>query len=364
MFNDIYKNKKVLITGHTGFKGSWLTAWLNKLGAHICGYSLYLPSDPCHFAALNLAHAIHHVMGDVRDYDHLKKTITEFKPDIVFHMAAQPIVRSSYIDPKETFDINAGGVVNILDIIKDAESVKAGVIITSDKCYENTGQDVAYKEDDLLGGADPYSASKACAEIIFSSYYRSFFQNGDRPKIATARAGNVIGGGDWAKDRIVPDCVKAWSQQQSPVIRKPEATRPWQHVLEPLSGYLWLGASLLAGEKNITGHSYNFGPNSAEVKSVGELADLFLKYWGDGQWTHEPLEGDMKEATLLKLNIDKAGSHLRWAPALDFEATIAMTAQWYKAFYDNNKLNVCDVTESQIKTYVEHAREKGLAWVL
>jgi CDP-glucose 4,6-dehydratase len=360
-FNGIYNNKRVLVTGHTGFKGSWLTAWLHELGAEVLGYSLYLPSEPCHFEALRLEGKIKHIVGDVRDKDHLNKVFDDFKPQIVFHMAAQPLVRSSYENPKETFDTNLGGTVNLLDILRVKDSVEAAVFITSDKCYENIGIDVGYKEDDQLGGADPYSASKACAEIAFSSFFRSFFNKEGVAKIATARAGNVIGGGDWAKDRIVPDCVKAWSQSEKPIIRKPDATRPWQHVLEPLSGYLWLGAYLAQNKKEVLGQSYNFGPDSNVVKSVGELADAFLKYWGKGSWEHVPHEGEKKEAKLLKLSIEKAHKDLAWQPTLDFDQTMQFTAQWYKNFYDNQD-DIYAYTQKQIENYIQQAQEKNLPW--
>ncbi len=361
IFNNIYKNKRVLVTGHTGFKGSWLTTWLLELGAEVLGYSKYLPSDPNHFEVLDIESKITHVMGDVRDNSFLVKTVDDFKPHIVFHMAAQPIVRASYDDPKETFDVNLGGTVNVLDLLRTRDYVQAAVIVTSDKCYENVGLDVGYKESDQLGGADPYSASKACAEIAFSSYFRSFYQHSATLKVAAARAGNVIGGGDWARDRIVPDCVRAWSKNDKPVIRKPDATRPWQHVLEPLSGYLWLAAELLNSGKG-NGESYNFGPDSGEVKSVGELADEFLKFWGKGGWVHEPLEGNMKEAKLLKLSIEKSHKDLAWAPTLNFSETIQFTADWYKRFYGNTE-DIYELTVGQINDYVAKASAKKLRWV-
>lgn len=359
LFKQQFEGKRVLVTGHTGFKGSWLTTWLCELGADVCGYSKYLPSQPNHFDVLGIEKKITHVIGDIRNGDLLVKMMNDFKPQVVFHMAAQSLVRASYENPKETFDVNLGGTVNMLDVLRQCNYVQAAVMITSDKCYENIGLDVGYKETDQLGGADPYSASKACAEIAFSTYFKSFFQYLDL-RIATVRAGNVIGGGDWACDRIVPDCVRAWSRGSKPIIRKPEATRPWQHVLEPLSGYLWLAAELLQKGRG-NGQSYNFGPNSAEVKSVGELADEFLKFWGDGGWIHEPLEGHMKEAKLLKLSIEKAYKDLAWVPTLNFTETIQLTADWYRQFYADDG-NVYNLTVQQIDTYIEKACQKELAW--
>ena len=302
LFNGIYKDKKVLITGHTGFKGSWLALWLTQLGAQVAGFSKYRPSEPCNFDVLSLGEIIQDIQGDIRDADALKKTFQEFAPQVVFHLAAQPIVRDSYEDPKLTFDTNLGGTVNVLECLRLREGVEAGIFITSDKCYENVGWDQGYKEEDRLGGADPYSASKACAEIAFSAYYRSFFKDKDMPPIAATRAGNVIGGGDWAKDRIVPDCVRALSEKKNIILRKPEATRPWQHILEPISGYLWLGASLLKGQREVSGESFNFGPKKEVVQSVEELVKLFIEEWGEGVWQHQPHEGDKKEATLLQLS--------------------------------------------------------------
>ena len=362
VFKDIYRGKRVLITGHTGFKGSWLSTWLYELGSEIAGYSLYIPSNPSHFEVLGLEKKMKHILGDIRDGEKLSEVLDDFQPQIIFHLAAQPIVRQSYKDPQRTFDVNLGGTVNLLDAIKDRKEVEAVVFITSDKCYENTGIDVGYKEDDQLGGSDPYSASKACAEIAFSSYFRSFFNKKEMPNIATARAGNVIGGGDWASDRIVPDCVCAWSQSQIPIIRKPDATRPWQHVLEPLSGYLQLGAYLIQSKDNVLGQSYNFGPMGDVVKSVGELADTFLQYWGEGSWEHKDLEGEMKEARLLQLSIDKAYHDLRWKPVLDFEQTIEFTAKWYKFFYEGQE-DIYNLTVNQIQDYTKKAIKKQLDWV-
>ena len=270
MFDNIYKGKRVLITGHTGFKGSWLCSWLLDLGATIAGYSVDVPTEPSHFQALGLSDRIEHFQGDVRNKSSLKKTIGKFCPDIIFHLAAQSLVRKSYEDPVLTFETNSLGTLNLLDCLRDQPSVIATVIITSDKCYENVEWLWGYRENDRLGGKDPYSSSKACAELITKVYMESFFKE-KGPNIATTRAGNVIGGGDWAIDRLVPDCVRAWSKKEEVVIRNPKATRPWQHVLEPLSGYLAVGQKLLQGNSAVRNQSYNFGPTAKVNQSVGDL---------------------------------------------------------------------------------------------
>jgi CDP-glucose 4,6-dehydratase len=283
-FGDAYRGRKVLVTGHTGFKGSWLCAWLLELGADVIGYSLYLPSTPANFEVLNLRERLEDVQGDVRDIDHLRQVFQHHSPEIVFHLAAQAITRKSYDIPRETFFTNLGGTVNVLESLRASESVKAGVIITSDKCYQNVEWVWGYRENDRLGGDDPYSASKACAEIACHSYIKSFFSSRGFPLLSTARAGNVIGGGDWALDRIVPDMVRAFSSGQSLEIRSPGATRPWQHVLEPLSGYLWLGANLLRENQQVAWGAFNFGPSSEVNRSVAGLNQEFLKTWGPGEW--------------------------------------------------------------------------------
>ena len=370
LFSGIYDGKRVLVTGHTGFKGSWLSLWLHQLGAEVAGFSKYYPSDPCHFEVIGLKNHVRHCEGDICDFNSLKKVFNDFKPQIVFHLAAQPIVRESYNEPKLTFDTNLGGTVNLLECLKQSSSVEAAVMITSDKCYENVGWDWGYRETDRLGGEDPYSASKACAEIAFQSYFKSFFdQNENAPSIATARAGNVIGGGDWAKDRIIPDCMRAWSRGEVAMIRSPEATRPWQHVLEPLSGYLWLGACLLNHRRGIDpwavdsihGQSFNFGPDSTIVQSVREVVKALLKYWPASNWKEVMGEPNKKEASLLKLSCDKAFRRLSWQPVLGFDETISLTAEWYKQYYLNPQQSY-ERTCLNIDQYVDYACEKGLLW--
>lgn len=361
-FGDKYRGKRVLVTGHTGFKGSWLTTWLLELGANVVGYSLNVPSEPSNFEVLNLKNKIKHVKGDVRDLKSLKLVFDKYSPDIVFHLAAQAITRLSYALPQETFFTNLGGTVNVLECIRGARSVKAAVIITSDKCYQNVEWIWGYRENDRLGGEDPYSASKGCAEIAFHSYVKSFFSKSNSPKISTTRAGNVIGGGDWAVDRIVPDCVRAFSQKKKLEIRNPKATRPWQHVLEPLSGYLWLGANLLQNKNDLAGESFNFGPKSDVNRSVEELVRYFAELWDGGKWYVPHTSNiDKKEAILLKLNCDKASQYLNWHAVLSFEETVKMTANWYKAFYSNQK-DMYGFTVSQIKEYTQLVQKRRLRW--
>lgn len=363
LFLKNYRGKRVLVTGHTGFKGSWLSLWLLELGAKVAGFSKYLPSKPCAFEAMGLGQRLQDFKGDVRNYDEVKNIFNEFKPQIVFHLAAQPIVRESYNEPKLTFDTNLGGTINVLECVKDSSILESAVFITSDKCYDNVNWEWGYREIDRLGGEDPYSASKACAEIAFHAYYHSFFKNGRKTRIATARAGNVIGGGDWAADRIVPDCVRAWNKKETPVIRKPEATRPWQHVLEPISGYLWLGALLNRDKNGINGEAFNFGPDPDVVKSVGELVEAMINYSGQGSWTHEPAGDDKKEATLLKLNCDKSLNRLNWRPLLSFSETVEMTSNWYQHYYAKHP-DLYEFSLSQIQYYVEKGFERRLPWIV
>lgn len=361
MFLNMFNNKTVLITGHTGFKGSWLALWLQKMGAKVVGYSAYLPSEPCNFEVCNLQNRITHIEGDVRDIDKLMSVFSKYEPDIIFNLAAQAITRRSYDIPQETFFTNLGGTVNILECIRRHKKVKAAVIITSDKCYQNVEWVWGYRENDRLGGDDPYSASKACAEIATHSYIKSFFSKDGTTKIATARAGNVIGGGDWAADRIVPDYVSTFSKGEDLEIRNPYATRPWQHVLEPLSGYLWLCANLLQDNKNVGGESFNFGPLSEVNRTVEELIKEFVKTWGNGQWHVRSNNETKKESTLLKLNCDKTLYYLKWHAVLSFEETVKMTAEWYKAYYNGEK-DMFGFTTKQIEDYTYLAQKQGLVW--
>ncbi|MDR3174942.1 MAG: CDP-glucose 4,6-dehydratase [Desulfovibrio sp.] len=377
MFDNVYKGLRVFITGHTGFKGFWLTTWLLELGAETAGWSCGVPTEPSGFRALGLERRISHFDGDMRDRKGLEAALKAFAPDIVFNLAAQALVRKSYADPVETFAVNAAGTLNLLEAARNTPSVKALVLITSDKCYRNDEWVFGYRETDRLGGKDPYSASKACAEIIAHSYFHSFFAAGPL-RAATARAGNVIGGGDWAEDRIVPDCARAFAEKRPVSIRNPEATRPWQHVLEPLSGYLHLGARLLRENtpkgRGLHGESFNFGP-PAEVKaSVGDLAKALLRYWPGFSLSADPDGPDQnrekKESTLLKLCCDKALALLDWKAVLSFAETVRFTALWYDSYYrgpdemekGGAAPDMYALTVGQIGDYCALAQERKLAW--
>jgi len=365
VFDNLYNGKRVLVTGHTGFKGSWLSTWLLSLGASVTGYSLDIPTNPSNFKVLNLVNKLKHVAGDVKDLNHLKQVFDECSPDIVFHLAAQAITRFSYEIPQDTFNTNLVGTVNILECIRRSKAVKAAVIITSDKCYQNVEWLWGYRENDRLGGDDPYSASKACAEIASNSYIKSFFSEDNSPKISTARAGNVIGGGDWAADRIVPDCMRAFSKDEPLEIRNPLATRPWQHVLEPLSGYLWLGSNLLDRNIRAIGESFNFGPLSDVNRTVEELLSEFTKTLKNSKW-YVSKEGDevKKECTLLHLNCEKALSYLNWHAVLSFEETVKITSEWYENYYNSVYKDMCDFTTKQIDEYRCLAQRRGLIWAM
>ena len=349
MFLNHYKNKRVLITGHTGFKGSWLTLWLSKLGANIQGFSKDIPTNPSLFEALDLEKEINHSIGDILDYDSLLKVFKDFKPEIVFHLAAQPIVSESIKNPIDTYKTNIIGSANLLECIRNSDSIKSAVMITSDKCYENVEWEYGYREVDTLGGKDPYSASKAGAEIIFSSYFRSFIKE-KNIGICTARAGNVIGGGDWAKDRIVPDTIKSWSSNFPVDLRNPLSTRPWQHVLEPLSGYLLLGSCLLNNKVLNNGSSFNFGPSSEVIKSVEDLIDEMSNFWHDAQKNVPENSANYNESSLLKLNCDKALKELQWKPTLSFEETAEFTIKWYLENIKEDN-NIIKFTNEQIDEY-------------
>ena len=364
MFGDIYKNKKVLITGNTGFKGNWLTIWLLKLGAKVYGLAKDIPTEPSIFNELALKNKITHYEKDVRNLDETKEIIEKVKPDFVFHLAAQSLVSVSYSDPIETITTNVLGTANVLEALKESNHNCVGVIITSDKCYDNVEWVWGYKETDTLGGKDIYSGSKGAAEVIFKSYFDSFFKkNESNVKVATTRAGNVVGGGDWAKDRIVPDCMRAWSKNEIVEIRSPNATRPWQHVLEPLSGYLALGQQLYVGKK-FSGESFNFGPMSQHSHTVEDLLKGLGKHWNirDSSEAYN-ITADIKfhEAGLLKLNCDKALFHLKWLPTLSYNQLMRFTGSWYFNFYKNQE-NMFDFTSNQIDEYENIASIKEIEW--
>jgi len=330
-----YRGRRALVTGHTGFKGGWLTTWLCELGATVTGYSLPPPTTPNLFTAASVGRRIEHIDGDIRDAERLSALVLRTRPDVVFHLAAQPIVRESYRDPLGTFSSNVMGTTHLLEAVRTAGRPVAVVIATSDKCYENRETVYAYREEDRLGGHDPYSASKAAAELVAASYRDSFFPADDVDRhgirVATVRAGNVIGGGDWARDRVVPDCVRAIGRGESIAVRRPRAIRPWQHVLDPLAGYLMLGARLLEGaasRRPFMG-AWNFGPDADDVRTVGDLVEAFVASYGVGRW-HQTSSDGPHEATLLRLANDKARRELGWAPRLRFARAVELTASWYR----------------------------------
>ncbi len=364
MFNGVYKGKKVLITGNTGFKGSWLTLWFIKLGAKVIGLSNDVPSDPSLFEILQLESKIKHYWVDIVDADKVKKVVEDENPDFIFHLAAQALVSVSYAEPLSTLKTNIMGTANILDAIKTIEHNCTAIIITSDKCYDNVEWEWGYKETDRLAGKDIYSGSKSGAEIVFYSYYHSFIKNKVNIKIATTRAGNVIGGGDWALDRIVPDAMKAWSEGKAVEIRSPKATRPWQHVLEPLSGYLHLGAEL-QNKKELSGESFNLGPRSEYSNTVVELLKGLSKEWKLSENETFIVTGNIPfhEAGLLKLNCDKALFHLKWIPTLDYGMVVHFTGQWYYEYY-NNRSEMYEFTSNQINEYEQIALDKNLVWTI
>tara|TARA_B110000444_G_C18852044_1_gene606622 strand:- start:19171 stop:20271 length:1101 start_codon:yes stop_codon:yes gene_type:complete len=366
MFNNIYKSKKVLITGHTGFKGSWLSLWLLKLDAEVIGFSKDIPSKPSLFKNLNIEPKIKHYIGNINNLDSIQKIIKKEKPDFIFHLAAQALVSVSYSDPIETISTNVLGTSNILESLRQSNHRCIAIIITSDKCYDNIEWIWGYKESDRLGGKDIYSGSKGAAELIFNSYYHSFFKKKEsKIKVATVRAGNVIGGGDWAKDRIIPDCMRAWSEKKTVEIRSPNATRPWQHVLEPLSGYLSLAHHLTFND-NLKGSSYNFGPSQNDVFTVKNIIEDLKVFWrikdsSDAYKISEDIT--FHEAGLLKLNCEKAASDLSWFSTLDYSQLINFTSSWYYHFYKKRTL-MYDFTLSQIDEYQKIAKKKNIKWTL
>ena len=342
---DFYKDKVVLITGHTGFKGTWLSKILLMAGAKVYGYALEPNTTPSMYNLLNMDSQIHSIIGDIRDYNKLKETIEEVKPEIVFHLAAQPIVRESYENPRYTYEVNVMGTVNILEAVRTSTSVKSLVNITTDKVYLNKEWYWGYREDERLCGFDPYSNSKSCSELVTYSYVNSFLRE-ENMKVSTARSGNVIGGGDFAKDRIIPDCVRAAIKNEKIIIRNPYSTRPYQHVLDCLNGYLILAQKQY--ENDTFCGNYNFGPNDESCVSTGELADLFCKFWKSASWINKSDNGP-HEANFLKLDCSKVKSILKWNPQLTIEESIKLTVEWYKEYALNSNLN--KITENQIKLF-------------
>ena len=361
-FANIYRNRRVLVTGHTGFKGSWLALWLNNLGAEVAGYSLDLPSLPSNFELLGLEGCLRHYRGDIRDRDKLAKVLDDFRPEMIFHLSAQALVRQSYADPVTTFETNTMGMVNLLECVRTRSWIEVVVLITSDKVYRNDEWCWGYRETDVLGGHDPYSGSKSCAELVAYSYFHSFL-NSSSTRMATTRAGNVIGGGDWGDNRIVPDCVRAWSKGETVSVRNPQATRPWQHVLEPLSGYLWLGVRLWQKSEELNGEAFNFGPEANVNQTVAELLGNMAARWQGVQWdVPKACEQDNREATLLKLSCDKTLFHLNWRPVLHFSETVTFTVDWYRTWHSKEH-NLYNYTVDQIKHYCDLAQLRQLPWV-
>lgn len=365
MFSEIYKNKTVLVTGHTGFKGTWLTAWLLKLGAKVIGFSKDIPTNPSMFIELGFEKHIKHIIGDIRDQNHLTEVIMKEKPQFVFHLAAQAIVSTSYSNPVETMSTNIIGTMNVLEALRKYSDPCVAIMITSDKCYDNVEWIWGYRETDHMGGKDIYSGSKGAAELVIKSYFHSFFQKGHPVKLAIGRAGNVIGGGDWAQDRIVVDCMRAWNEGRSVEIRSPKATRPWQHVLEPLSGYLALGVSVYKNSE-IHGEAFNFGPRAEQSHTVVDLINNLSKKWGFKNFNEAyRITGNIPfhEAGLLKLNCDKALYYLKWEPNLVYTETIQMVSDWYSAFYKKNA-DMYQFTIQQISDFEQIGVARNRVWTL
>lgn len=368
-FGGFYRGKKVLVTGHTGFKGSWLCEWLLLLGTQVSGYSLSPPTDPSLFDQLGLQKRVDHRIRDVRDRDALSSAIREIQPDVVFHLAAQSLVRQAYVEPVETYTTNVLGTVHLLQALRDLEKPCTAVFVTSDKCYENREWHYGYRENDTLGGYDPYSSSKACAELAIQSFRRSFFgkESSSPAETASARAGNVIGGGDWAMHRILPDCIRALSRDEPIAVRNPGATRPWQHVLEPLSGYLLLAQKIYPSTNEraeaLRG-AFNFGPSFESNRNIKELVEEVLRHWA-GSWENHSDSNAPHEAGFLHLNIDKAWHYLRWHPVWSFEKAVEQTVTWYRLAYecDHDSKMIRERLRSQIEQYMRDAESESLDWM-
>jgi CDP-glucose 4,6-dehydratase len=363
-FQKTFKGKTVLVTGHTGFKGSWLVTWLNSLGAIVVGVANGVPSTPAHFNVAVMSNFVNSKMVDIRDSALLDQVILESQPDFVFHLAAQALVRFSYDDPRQTWQTNTFGTINLLESLRKLNKPCVVVLITSDKSYDNLEWVWGYKETDKIGGIDPYSASKGGAELAIRSYVASYFPKDGGVKIGVGRAGNVIGGGDWAADRIVPDCMKSCAESAPLEIRMPYSTRPWQHVLEPLSGYLALATSL-NDRADLHGQAFNFGPSNPISQTVEELVNEMAKSWGKIKWVNVATKTKAPyESSLLKLNCDKAAFYLKWRSIWDFDRTVRETVNWYRNFYETKNSPALDFTLNQIAEYTQTALEEKLDWAL
>ena len=357
-----YNNKTIVITGHTGFKGGWLASWLKIMGANVVGVAFDPPTTPSLFEQIELSETLIDLRFDINETEHLLATFHKYKPDFLFHLAAQPLVKSAYERPQETMQSNAMGTVSILEVLRRYSSKISVVFITSDKVYDNQEWVCGYRESDKLGGKDPYSASKAMAELAISTYCNSYFLDSPLLKVGIGRAGNVIGGGDWAENRIVPDVIKAWDNREFCEIRNPASTRPWQHVLEPLSGYLTLGV-LLERKMLRNGEAFNFGPPANQDKSVKELVEKMSQHWPDKDvGINSPNVQEASEAGLLKLNCDKAKQLLNWEPTLGFEETVKMTVDWYRKFSMKDRSSMKEFTINQINKYIELGKLRKKTW--
>lgn len=357
LFGGVYADRRVFVTGHTGFKGSWLCEWLLGLGANVTGYALEPPTDPSLFDELALAGRVEHGVADIRDAGALTSALARAEPEVVFHLAAQPLVREGYVAPVYTYETNVMGTVNVLDAARQTPSVRVVVNVTSDKCYENRETLHAYREDEPLGGLDPYSSSKACSELVTAAYRASFFGPDSSVRVASVRAGNVIGGGDWATDRLVPDCVRALQAGETIQVRNPQAVRPWQHVLEPLAGYLLLTGRLLSGRRELDG-AWNFGPQASASTTVGEVVDAVIAAWGSGEWEGTlGRRSEPREAGLLAIDATKASKVLGWRPVLDVGQAVAATMRWYRGRAAGDDVRV--LTRQDIREYVAGVKGRG-----
>lgn len=355
-FRTELSGRSVFVTGHTGFKGSWLSIWLAHLGAEVSGYSLEAPTEPSNFHLCDVESRMqYHTIGDIRDREGISKALNKSDPDVVFHLAAQPLVKAGYNNPIETFDTNVMGTVNLLEAVRRRGKPCVVVIVTTDKCYANNEEGLCFREIDPMGGHDPYSASKASAEIVVASYRDSFFPvekiSEHGIQVASARAGNVIGGGDWAPHRIIVDVQEAIANERPVMLRNPDAIRPWQHVLEPLSGYCQLAANMLANPKAEWCFGWNFGPEIRDERTVAEVVDLFVEAWGSGSWQLDQAADHAPEAQVLRLSIEKAVTQLKWAPMWSVDEAIARTARWYRDFYAASGENMLDACYADIHAY-------------
>lgn len=361
IFDGIFKEKNVLVTGHTGFKGSWLSLWLKELDANVIGYALKPPTEPNIFEILNLEREIISVIGDIRDLNNLNDTFQKYRPEFIFHLAAQSILRESYDIPKYTYETNVMGTLNVFEAVRNTDSVRVVVNVTSDKCYDNKEWVWGYRETDAMGGFDPYSSSKGCAELLTNAYRHSYFKNQISEEsrqvfLASVRAGNVIGGGDWAKARLIPDCIRALSKGETIKIRNPQAIRPWQYVLEPLRGYLTLAVKMLK-YGNRYSEAWNFGPSEEDSVTVEEVVHKVLEFWGSGNWEDisQKMSDPFHEAKYLGLDCSKARRILDWRPMIDIDKAINFTIDWYRAYYDKSE-DINEYTKNQINKYLEELK--------